>query len=177
MNETPFIGFIRTERNDGSEKLLDVFAAQLRNNGWNVGGLIQQTTSASNGAAQMELVDIRTSRRYLISQSLGKESSGCCLDPSGLCEASAVLRREIEAQVDILLINKFAVAEAEGQGLLQELYLAVEREIPVLTSVASRYRPDWDRIMGDCGQPIDPDLAALEQWWAAVSAARLAHRT
>ena len=175
MEDSPVLGYMRTEKNDGSEPLLDLFAQTLLAQGWKVGGLVQHTSTAPNGTALMELVDIRTGNRFTISQPLGPDSSGCCLDSGGLCEASAVLRREIDAKVDLLIVNKFAVAEAEGHGLLQELFLAVEQGLPVLTSVASRYQADWDRLLGECGQPLPAGLDQLDQWWREMSAARHAH--
>ena len=177
MDFSPKIGVVQTEKGDGTEMVLYEFAHLLIDQGWNVGGLAQQTSLATNGATQMELVDLRTKDRYLISQPLGRDSKGCCLDASGLCDSSAVLRREIESRVDLLIINKFAVAEAEGKGLLQELFMAIEQDIPVLTSVASRYKEDWDRLMGEYGYPIAPTLEALTAWWDQTSAARKTHVT
>ena len=177
MIHEPVIGFIQTEKNDGSEDLLNLFAQDLTRKGWNIGGLVQHSSKTAQGSSLMELIDIRTGERFIISQPLGPDSSGCCLDAGGLCDSSAVLRREISAKVDLLIINKFAVAEAEGKGLLQELFMAVEHDIPILTSVASRYRPDWDHVMADCGHAIQPNLADLHHWWESVSAARKAHGT
>ena len=175
METNPIIGVMQTEKSDGTESLLLDFARALQQNGWNVGGLVQQTTRVASGSPHMELLDLRTGDRYVISQPLGQKSGSCCLDTTGLCDSSAVLRREIEAGVDLLIINKFAVAEAEGKGLLQELFLAVQSGVPVLTSVASRYQEDWDRLTGGCGQAIKPSTDALTAWWGAVSAARQAH--
>ena len=175
MTFTPIIGVVQTEKNDNSQSLLADFAQSLLNAGWNVGGLVQQTTHSATGPSIMELVDIRTKERFLISQPLGKDSSSCCLDPSGLCDSSAVLRRELSTDIDLLIVNKFAVAESEGKGLLQELFLAIEQGVPVLTSVASRYKDDWGRLTGGCGQNLPPSIEAMTTWWDRVSATRKTH--
>jgi len=175
--EIPFtLGVMQTEKGDGTETILADFARILLAEGCNVGGLVQVNTHHPDGLSQAELVDIRTGERYLISQPLGKQSSGCRLDPIGLCDATAVLRREIDANVDLLIVNKFAYAEAEGKGVLQELFCALERGIPVLTSVASRYRPDWDTIIGEGGRFLDPTIPALSRWWRESSPGQ-AHRS
>jgi Protein of unknown function (DUF2478) len=165
MMTHPALGVLQTQKNDGSEKLLSDFAHNLIQNGWNVGGLVQHTSRYPSGSNLMELVDIRTQERFVISQPLAAASQNCCLDPGGLCTSSAVLRREIEAGADLLIINKFAVAEAEGKGLLQELFMAIEREIPILTSVSNRYKDDWDRLTGGYGEPIAPTAQAIQAWW------------
>ncbi len=174
--EIPFtLGVMQTEKGDGAETVMADFVQFLQARGVTVGGLIQVNTNHPDGLYQMELLDLRTNDRYLISQPLGKSASGCRLDPSGLCDASAVLRREIEAKVDLLVINKFGIAESEGKGILQELFQALEQGIPVLTSLSSGYRENWSQIMDDCGQFLPPTLAALIQWWEEVSAPGHAH--
>ncbi len=161
-------------RGGGSEELLARFARSLRDRGENVGGLIQishkyaAVPPGQSGKSGMELVDIRTDRHFGISQKLGGLSDACSLDSSALAEASQVLRREIEAGCSLLIINKFAETEAQGQGFLSEMFDAVSRGIPVLTSVSSRYRPQWDEISGGLGTMLSPDDLALDQWWAMV---------
>jgi hypothetical protein len=176
--DNPFtLGVMQTEKGDGTETVMAEFVAFLLAQGKNVGGLIQVNTHHPDGLSQVELVDVRTQDRYLISQPLGKASTGCRLDPAGLCDASAVLRREIDAKPDLIVINKFGIAEAEGKGILQELFTALELGIPVLTSVSGRYRDDWNKIMDDSGQFLAPTVSALKNWWDDISSTGHAHRS
>lgn len=163
------IGLILHERGDSSEELLFRFAFALRAKGVDAGGLVQRSSTATNGKPEMDLIDLRTGREFRISQNLGAGSTACCLDPSGLAEASQVLRREIAAGVDLLVVNKFAGAECDGGGLAMETFEAIAAGIPVLTSLATRYRERWDVLTEAAGTLLEPNEDALWRWWAEVS--------
>ena len=162
------IGVILHSGRSGSEALLERFATGLREQGVTVGGLIQRSVPLPNGHSRMELVDLISGRRYLISQDLGPGSSSCCLDPRGLAEASEVLRREIARRPALLVVNKFAGAESEGKGLLTDMFDAVDHGIPVLTCLSQRYKAQWDLLTGGAGTMLAPDDASLRAWWSSI---------
>ncbi|HXP95282.1 MAG TPA: DUF2478 domain-containing protein [Telmatospirillum sp.] len=168
-DELPPIGVILHERADGSEELLMDFVSALRAEGWDVGGLAQKSVKTSSHHNRMELIDIRTGSAFSISQNLGVGSDACCVDPAGLAAASQVLRREIEQGVALLVISKFAKAECEGKGLLPETFEAISKGIPVLTTLATRHKPQWDEIIGDAGEMLAPRMEILRQWWNRVN--------
>ena len=164
------IGIVLSESGLGIEPLLAGFAADLQIHGFNVGGLVQRSGVGPTGRPVMDLVDIRTGDEFRISQDLGPESSGCSLDISGLAEASRVLRREIEAGVELLVINKFSGLESDGGGFVAEMFQAISRGIPVLSSLSPRNRPQWNTLTGNAGSMLQPHSQALWQWWTCVSA-------
>ena len=174
MSAPPVIGVVYGESSLIGPDLLPAFAARLTAQGRQVGGLIQRGRVVPAGPDIMELVDVRTGDAYAISQWLGAGSTACRLDMAGLSAASAVLRREIATPPDLLIINKFAKAEAEGGGLLQELFQAVQAGIPVLTTLAPKHLTAWRQLMAEYGQMLPPRPAALEEWWEthAASAAK-----
>jgi len=159
------IGLILHERGDKSEELLLNFAFALRAEGVDIGGLVQRSSIAANGKPEMDVIDVRTGAEFRISQNLGTGSSACCLDPAGLAEASQVLRREIAAGVELLVVNKFSGAECEGGGVAAETFEAIAQGIPVLTTLATRYRERWDALTESAGTLLEPDLDALRHWW------------
>jgi molybdopterin-guanine dinucleotide biosynthesis adapter protein len=163
------VGVILNEAGAATEPLLADFAAGLRVRGVDVGGLIQRSRVGDAGKPVMDLVDIRTGEEFRISQDLGSASAGCNLDTSGLADASRVLRREIAAGAQLLIINKFAGQECDGGGLAPEMFDAISRGIPVLTSLAPRNRPRWDVLTGNAGQMLAPRAEALWQWWRGVA--------
>lgn len=170
FNTAP-LGLVVHTKGDSTESLIAAFAQHLRDSGVNVGGLAQHSQPQPNGKTLMELEDIRTLDRYQISLDLGPGSQSCSLDPRGLCDASAVIRREIALRPHLLIINKFAVAEAEGKGLLQELFAAIENGLTILTTVSTTYLEDWTRLTGGLGVRLDPKREALDQWWRSVNRA------
>jgi uncharacterized protein len=162
------VGVIVHDRGGSTEELLAAFAQSLRARGWNVGGLVQYSSKEANGKGRKDLLDLRTGTVYRISQNLGRFSDACCLDPSGLADASQVLRRDIEAGVDLLVANKFSGSESEGDGLAAEMFGCISHGIPLLTTLALRYKPQWDDLTGGIGEMLEADEQALWRWWQKV---------
>ncbi len=159
------LGVILHPQREPRERLLAGFAAALRERGTDVGGLVQRTSHDADGDLRMELTDLRTGRIYVISEKLGPGSSACCLSAPALIEASQVLRREIEAPPALLVVSKFAGLEAEGRGLAPDMFEAVSRGIPVLTTLASHHKPRWDTLAGGVGTMLPAEEEALWRWW------------
>ncbi len=163
------IGVVLHDKGGHSEELLAEFAGKLRAEGHDVGGLVQTSGRYSNGRKKMSLIDVRTGTVFEISQNLGLGSDACCLDPIGLSDASAVLRREIAAGVALLFVNKFSGKESEGEGLAPEMFEAVSSGIPVLTTLALKNKPHWDALTGGAGEMLDTTETALMAWWEGLS--------
>ena len=167
MVGTP-IGLILHERGDPAEDMLAEFAFGLRAQGIDAGGLVQRSTAGTGRKSIMHLIDLRTGDEYRISQDLGPGSGACALDPTGLAAASHVLRREIAANVPLLVVNKFSGAEAEGGGLLTETFEAITHGIPLLTCLSLRYRDHWNALTDHAGTEIPPNPNAIAAWWASL---------
>ncbi|GAA0590157.1 DUF2478 domain-containing protein [Caenispirillum bisanense] len=165
------IGVVVHDRGDEGE---DVFAAFIRDvllpraGDCRIGGLYQETVRNPAGPNLMELVDVGSGARFAISQRLGSGSDSCCLDPRGLADASAHLRAVLESGVDLLIANKFAGAEADGEGLAPEIFEAVSRGIPVMLLVSRRYLPAWLAAAGGLGTQIAPRPDAMWAWVAGL---------
>ncbi len=154
------------DRGDEGEEMFATFIRDILLPRLNcrVGGLYQETVRKSDGPNLMELVDVASGARFPISQRLGAGSDSCCLDPGGLADASAHLRRVLEGGVDLLIANKFAGAEADGEGLAPEIFEAVSRGVPVMLLVARRYLPAWEAASGGLGTLLPPRPEALWAW-------------
>lgn len=166
------IGVVVHDRGDEAEDLLAAFVTELRAEGrLHVTGLYQRTIRNADGPNRMEVVDIASGTAVLISQPLGSGSSSCCLDPTGLAEAAAFLRRAREAAPDLLVVNKFAGAEADGEGLAEEMFAAICDGMPVLVLVARRYVESWAAASGGAGEILPPRLPELRAWAAGLPSA------
>lgn len=149
-------------------RLLTEFALTLMAEGVNLGGLVERSTPVAPGRSRLDLVDLRTGMAFPITQDLGAGSDACAIDPGAIAEASKVLRHEIAAGVELLVVSKFAGLEAAGRGLAAELFLAVSEGVPVLTSVSARYKEEWDRQTGGSACELAPDRDALMAWFEAI---------
>jgi hypothetical protein len=115
----PVLGAIHYERDFDINSILRTVAKSLQVKGVKVGGVLQESEFRPNGCcAQLNIVDIRTGKTERITQDRGRESRGCKLDPRGLAAISHCITDAIDADVDLVIINKFGRAESEGDGLL-----------------------------------------------------------
>lgn len=159
---------------EGVDRLLEDFAAEISSRGFRVAGVVQRNVrdpgdGAGACADAMALVDLSTGRVVDISQRLGRGSSSCRVDPTGVAEASGLVRmalsRNPDRMPDLLVVNKFGALESEGGGLAAEIARAVADGIPVLTSVGGKHLSRWHGFAGGMGRLLPPDPAALWRWW------------
>ncbi len=162
----PRCGLIVHRRGDDAEELLARFAERLKASPLRVGGMVQRTTSGANGATVMTVEDIATGHRLRISQDLGGGSTACCLDHAALADAAMWLRGALDRGVDLLIANKFAGLEIEGQGVAAEIFAALSDGVPVLTLVAERHLAGWRALAGPVGEELPPTMDALDAWLA-----------
>ena len=117
----------------------------------------------------MEAIDLMSGRGISFCQPLGSGAMACKLDAAGLAEAAVAVARAIEADVDLIVINKFSKQEAAGEGLRDELADAIAAGIPVLTAVPEKCLEAWVAFTGDIGTTLLCDRSAVEGWWRDLS--------
>jgi hypothetical protein len=142
-----------------------------------VGGSIQVNASdAANACSAMTLVDLSSGTAIEISQQLGSLAQGCRLDTSRLAEFGALLERPSSAGIDLLILNKFGRAEAEGRGLRRNIEQAIESGTTVLTAVRPPYDEAWHRFHGGLAAELAPDLESVREWCHAAVKQRQTHQ-
>jgi nucleoside-triphosphatase THEP1 len=161
----PTIAAIRSY--DGVDDLIAGFARSLINCGWRVRGLLQEVCE-TGGRCSVSLIDLAQGARYPISQELGKFSASCRVDPAGIAEASAVMRRAAAEGADLVIFNRFAGLEASGQGLAAEMLTIMAEGIPLLTTVPEKYFAAWQTFTGGLFTTLEPRLDVLENWFFGI---------
>ena len=122
------------------DDLLRRVTGRLRADQVRLGGTLQENTGGGVGlCSAMTLIDLASQRRVKISQDLGLQSEGCRLDAQGLSEIAALLDRTFDQQIELLVLNRFGTAEAEGGGLRSAFVRAIDAGIPILTAVRPPY--------------------------------------
>jgi hypothetical protein len=150
-------------------------ADTLRSEGVRLRGAVQENTGSTSCSA-MTLVDLATGEHFSISQDLGVHAQGCRLDPRGLADAAARLDAATRADFDLLILNKFGKAEAEGGGLRSALVRALGAGKPVLSSVRAPYLEAWSRFHGGLATDLPPRLDPVLAWCRrAIGGQRLRH--
>jgi len=152
-------------KGESAQELLATFAMTLKAQGVRLGGSVQRTERDAEGTITgMELIDVHSGERLIIDQKLGKEAA-CAINPHAMSQASVTLRQAIESGCQLLIVNKFAHLEAAGDGLADEIMLAMAEEVPVLVAVPEKYKEAWLRFCGGSCDQIAPDMALLMAWW------------
>ena len=163
--DQPTLGVVAYPEGGDVEALLARFADSLRGQGVAVGGLLQRSSREANGRPRMDMIDIASGDIIRISQNLGGKSSACCVDLTGVADASAYLRRAIAEAPDLLIINKFSGLEAKGGGLRAEFLDALAGALPVLTGLSDRTRAAFEEMAQGTATFLDATDEALREWW------------
>jgi hypothetical protein len=153
-------------------------ADRLRADHVSLGGALQENTGGGEGlCSAMTLIDLASQSRFLISQDLGSQSEGCRLDARGLSEIGALLDRTLDQHIELLLLNRFGKAEAEGGGLRSAFAHAIDAGIPILTAVRPPYIEAWSKFHSGLAVDLTPDLDRILAWCGdAVRERRTARR-
>lgn len=145
---------------------IDDFMARLetllRADNISVGGAIQQNAAEARGA--MTLVDISSGAALEISQRLGPLARGCRLDSGRLAEFGTLLEHPPLADIDLVILNKFGRAEAEGHGLRRNIEQALEAGKAVLTAVRPPYDDAWRSFHEGLAAELPPDMERVRAW-------------
>lgn len=153
-----------------SSAVLDVVAQALRAEGIIVAGYLQRNLSKPAGlTSDTVLEDIETREQFGIMQALGASATSCRLDSGALADITARALRRLERPADILILNRFGKAEADGHGLRAALEMAVDRDVPVLTLVEPAYLQAWRDYVGDMAASLPPVSADALAWYHSLS--------
>jgi len=143
-------------------------ASLLRADHVRLGGVLQENARAAAGACPaMTLIDLTSQSRFRISQDLGSQAQGCRLDARGLTEVGALLDQTLDQlnnNVELLVLNRFGKAEAEGGGLRSAFARAIEAGIPIVTAVRSPYTEAWSEFHGRLAIDLIPDFDPVLAW-------------
>jgi len=139
-------------------------ADRLRVDRINMAGVLQENARDAGVCSAMTLVDLTSRSRFRISQDLGSQAEGCRLDPGGIAKIGALLDRPLGHDVELVILNRFGKAEAEGGGLRSAFVRAMEAGIPVVTAVRSPYFEAWSKFHGQLAIDLTPDLDTILAW-------------
>ena len=159
-------------KDDPIDEFMLAIADRLRAEGVRLHGAIQENAGANALCAAMSLIDLATGERVAISQDLGAEARGCRLDPRGLADLAARIDATIDADFDLLILNKFGKAEAEGSGLRNAFAHAIAAGKPILSAVRPPYLEAWSRFHGGLAADLEPHLDTVVAWCRGAIGAR-----
>jgi len=136
-----------------------------RGRGLRVAGVLQHLVcSDAAGHCDVALEELTTGLRTDLFEDRGPGASGCRLDMAALAEVNAQVARSLDADPELLILNKFGKVEAEGRGLLDLVAIAVDRGIPVVIGVPIRNLEAWRNFAGGLSVEFSCDPSEVADW-------------
>lgn len=157
----------------GAHALMRDLAGRLAASGIGVRGALQTSETAGDDCHCAMTLHILGDGGpdVVISQDLGAESRGCRLD-TGALEQAAQRVLDTLADADMLILNKFGKQEILGRGMVSVIAAAMERDLPVLISVAPQQHAAFAEFAGGLATKVKPD--DLHAWCDRVTRPRAA---
>jgi hypothetical protein len=139
--------------------------------GFRVAGLVQER-ACDDGSCALQDVRVRnfvTGDTLDIMQDLGRDATGCRVDPAAIAVAARWLDSARATAPDLLIVNRFGRLESEGGGMLAEIGRAFADGVPLIVCVPKRYLDAWDAFACGLEAKLPPRRQAIDSWWAALA--------
>jgi hypothetical protein len=168
----PPLAAIVFDRDEEPDRPLLAFIEAASRQGLRVAGLVQERACDESSCAlhDVRVRDLVTGETLDIMQDLGREATGCRVDPAAIAVAARMLDAARATGPDLLVVNRFGRLESEGCGMLAEIGRAFAEGLPLIVCVPARYLGAWDAFAAGLDAKLPPTLPAIENWWAAFSA-------
>lgn len=163
--ETLPLAAVLFERGEPVDAVLAAAVVRLRADGLTVAGAVQEEIAdGPDCCGPTVLRSLTDGSARVISQDLGRLASGCRLDPAALADAAAALAAVVDDAPDLLVLNRFGKAEAEGGGLRAVIERAMEHGLPVVVAVRTDHAAAWDAFHGGLAAALPADAGAIAAW-------------
>lgn len=140
-------------------------ADSLASEGWKTAGVVQINSDREDcDRCDMDVKVLPDGPAIRISQSLGKDSKGCRLNPEALETAVAAVADSLNGDVDVLIINKFGKHEAAGRGFRDVIAQALAREIPGIVGLNGMNQSAFMDFSDGLAVKVEGRVEALKAW-------------
>ena len=154
---------------DDPDRLLMCFADDLRRVGGRPVGVVQAGRSCQAENPRLGFVVLPGGENVCLLPPIEGRGAACRLDVGRLTELAKRLAAALEDGADLVVINRFGRAEAEGGGLIDLISQALDSDIPLLIAVPERRFSDWVRFSCGMNVRLACRREALDRWWRSVA--------
>jgi hypothetical protein len=162
---TARVGVLLYDTSIEIDPILAAAIALIRARGVTVGGLLQHFGERlANRKRSMRIEDIVTGRLVRLDRPRGPGAIACMLDPDALAQAACMLQRAAASGPDLVVVNRFGNAEAEGRGMRAEFAEAICSGAAVLVAVRFSLLNDLEGFLGGPAHLLLPLPAAIATW-------------
>jgi Protein of unknown function (DUF2478) len=164
-------------RDDDPDRLFIDFTDDLYGSGFRPAGVIQSGRSCRTKDPELRIVILPGGETVrLVADPQEVDAGGCRLDDQPLSTLAERLTAAIGDGPDLVVINRFGRAEAEGRGLIKPIAHALKADIPVLIAVPERRFSDWIRFSDGMNVRLPCRRDALDRWWRSVAGTSMRRR-
>jgi hypothetical protein len=154
------------------QRLFQAFVERWRPTARLAGVIAEDHGLADRACSAGFLRSLGNGERFPIFQDLGAGSAACHLAGDGAMAAAAAVRRDIADGCDLVVLSKFGKLEAAGCGLRDAFGAAIEAEVPLLTSVSSKFATAWESFAAPLFVAVPGDVDGIDAWWQTVCAGK-----
>lgn len=149
-----------------TERLLTGVVARLKDDGVRVAGALRAASvGAGTAHCDSDLFLLPDGPLVRITQNLGAGSSACRMDAGALEEAVGLVAAQLDAgAVDLVVVNKFGLSEAEGRGFRALIADAHGRGLPVLTGLSETHRAAFERFSEGMATHLAAEEDVIVEW-------------
>lgn len=170
------IAYLRSIRATRSDQILAATARTLRAEGVRIAGVIQLNSySEPFRRRQMDLECLDSGRIRRISRDTFGFADQRRIDAQTLKGIADCLHATMaESDPQLVILNRFGHQEAQGNGLSPVFAQALDRKIPLVTSLAPPLAEAFRAALGEAATELADDLDAVLDWARAATARRAA---
>ncbi|MEZ5797821.1 MAG: DUF2478 domain-containing protein [Paracoccaceae bacterium] len=149
-----------------TDRLLSDVVSRLTQDGLRVLGALRAADAfAAPGACDCDLWLLPDGPLARITQDLGAGSQACRMDAGAMQQAVGLASARLERHgADLVVLNKFGQAEAEGRGFRPLIAEAVAQGIPVLIGLSDTHRAAFGLFAGPMAEALPPQADAVLAW-------------
>lgn len=153
-----------------TDRLLAAVVEQLTADGVRIAGALRERRPEGEpDYCNSDLLLLPEGPVVRISQDLGEESTACRLDAGALEDAVGIVSARVAAErVDLFVLNKFGLSEAEGRGFRALIAELLGRDIPVLVGLSDAHRAAFEHFSDGLADALSPSQDAVLAWCRAM---------
>ena len=153
---------------DDPDRLFIDFADDLSSSGLRVVGLVQVGRSCKAEDPVLSVVVMPEGKVAPLVKARRTCVADCQIDTGCLAGVARRLSDSLADGADLVIINRFGRAEAEGKGLTDLITCSVDADIPVLIAVPEHRFSAWIRFSNGMNVRLACRRDALDRWWRSL---------
>jgi hypothetical protein len=153
---------------DDPDALFTAFAGDLCRSGCRVVGAIQIGRSCRSENPRLGAMVLPEGELVPLAEDVRSCAAGCELDPVRLAGVAARLSNAMTDGSDLVIINRFGRAEAQGRGLASLIVRALDADIPVLTAVPEHRFAALIKFSDGMNVRLACRRDSLDRWWQSL---------